>query len=324
MPFGSDGRFRLDRRRLLQGAAGATALLAGATLARNLGLFQHTARVHLLSVARYDDALVARIARAIQGFPSMAERVPGSRVLLKPNLVEYSPERPINTDPQLVVAAILAFRGLGAREVIVADGPGHRRDTERVLEGSGLGEALREVDAPFVDLNVDDVVETPLLDPRSRLASLPIASTVLGADLVVSMPKLKTHHWAGVTLSMKNLFGVVPGTAVGWPKNPLHWGGIPQVITDLWRVVQPGFAIVDGLVGMEGDGPIMGTARPVGVVALGDHLPAVDATCARLMGFRASELAFLQEARSGGGTIARTRIRVTGDGVNRVEFRRGG
>ena len=81
------------------------------------------------------------------------------------------------------------------------------------------------------------------------------------ADIVVSMPKLKTHHWVGATLSMKNLFGVMPGVYYGWPKNVLHYAGISESILDITATVRPHLAIVDGIVGMEGDGPIMGTAK---------------------------------------------------------------
>ena len=98
------------------------------------------------------------------------------------------------------------------------------------------------------------------------------------------MPKMKTHHWAGVTLSMKNLFGVMPGVVYGWPKNVLHHAGIPGSILDINAAVRPHLAIVDGIIAMEGDGPIMGTPRAAGLLVLGTNLPAVDATCTRLMG----------------------------------------
>ena len=75
------------------------------------------------------------------------------------------------------------------------------------------------------------------------------------------MPKLKTHHWAGMTCSMKNLFGVVPGAVYGWPKNVLHQHGIDDSIVDLVATVRPGLTIVDGIVGMEGDGPDHGHAK---------------------------------------------------------------
>ena len=76
------------------------------------------------------------------------------------------------------------------------------------------------------------------------------------------MPKLKTHHWAGVTLSLKNFFGCMPGRVYGWPKNVLHVRGIPESILDINAAVRPHLAIVDGIVGMEGDGPIMGDPAP--------------------------------------------------------------
>ena len=72
------------------------------------------------------------------------------------------------------------------------------------------------------------------------------------------MPKMKTHHWAGVTLSLKNLFGTLPGRVYGWPKNILHWQGIERSILDIAGAVRPRYAIVDGIVGMEGNGPISG------------------------------------------------------------------
>ena len=110
-------------------------------------------------------------------------------------------------------------------------------------------------------------------------------NTVLGADLIVSLAKMKTHHWAGATLSMKNFFGVVPGSVYGWPKNKLHYIGIPESIVALNRQFgQKAFAIVDGVVGMEGNGPIQGTPKPVGVLVMGSDLVAVDSTCCRVMG----------------------------------------
>ena len=87
---------------------------------------------------------------------------------------------------------------------------------------------------------------------------------MLDADSIVSLPKLKTHHWAGMTCSLKNLFGVVPGAIYGWPKNVLHFRGIDNSILDIAPTDPPQLAIVDAIVGMEGDGPIMGRAKPVG------------------------------------------------------------
>jgi uncharacterized protein (DUF362 family) len=116
---------------------------------------------------------------------------------------------------------------------------------------------------------------------------------VLGSDLLVSMPKMKTHHWAGATLSMKNLFGIVPGGVYGWPKNVLHWAGIHQSIADLHSLFPKHFAIVDGIVGMDGNGPIQGRPKAAGVIVSGHNPVAVDATCCRIMQIDPSRIGYL-------------------------------
>ena len=118
---------------------------------------------------------------------------------------------------------------------------------------------------------------------------------MLEADFLVSMPKIKTHHWSGVTLSMKNMFGVVPGARYGWPKNILHWKGIQESILDLCATVPVHFVIADGIVAMEGNGPLNGTPRPLGKIVLADDPVAADATCARLMGFEPDRIAHIRE-----------------------------
>jgi uncharacterized protein (DUF362 family) len=244
--------------------------------------------------------------------------VGGKRVVLKPNLVEFDPAGVINTHPSLVAAAIEAFRRLGAREVIVAEGPGHRRDHEYLLTASGLHAILRDLGARFVDLNHDEVRRLPLQSHYTDIGALYLPETIVGADLVVSMPKLKTHHWAGVTLSLKNMFGVVPGSLYGWPKNVLHWAGIRESILDINSTLpQRPFAIVDGIVGMEGNGPIQGEARPVGVVVLGDDPVAVDATAARIMNIEPRKVAYLEEADRFLGNLSRERIDQVGEHLER-------
>jgi uncharacterized protein (DUF362 family) len=130
----------------------------------------------------------------------------------------------------------------------------------------------------------------------TKLETFTVPATLAQVDWIVSMPKMKTHHWAGVTLSMKNLFGVLPGIFYGWPKNVLHVQGIHKSIIDLNATLRPHFTIVDGIVGMEGDGPIMGTPKGAGVIAMGRNLPAVDATCARIMGVNPRKVKYLSKA----------------------------
>jgi uncharacterized protein (DUF362 family) len=232
---------------------------------------------------------------------------------LKPNLVEYDPGTSVNTDPRLVAAAVLAFRRLGARSVVVGEGPGHRRDTTYVVERSGLGDALREVDAPFVDLNLDQVRQTTLSSSYTSLQELWLPDSVVKADLVVSMPKMKTHHWAGVTLSLKNCFGCVPGRIYGWPKNLLHWAGVDGSILDVAAAVRPDFAIIDGITAMQGNGPITGTPVHVGAVVVANDPVAADVVGAGLMGVDPERLPYLVEAGKFLGQGDQDRIREVGE-----------
>jgi uncharacterized protein (DUF362 family) len=215
------------------------------------------------------------------------------RVVLKPNLVEYHRDKVINTNPQVVAAAIELCRREGAAEVIVAEGPGHWRNVEYLVSASGLGDVLKHYKAPFVDLNHDEPVKTPNLGRLTGLEYLFLTRTIATADVLISMPKLKTHHWAGATLSLKNLFGTLPGTCYGWPKNELHWRGIDNSIVDIALTRTPDLAIVDGIIGMEGDGPLNGVAKPFGALIMGCDMVAVDATCCRLMQLDPNKIGYL-------------------------------
>src|SRR5687767_6987179 len=246
--------------------------------------------VGLFSADSYEVDFGVLIGRGLQ---ELGVDVRGRRVLLKPNIVEYEPGTAINTHPLVVAGAVVAFLRAGAADVVVAEGPGHRRDTEYLLTRTGLYDHLREHRTRFVDLNEDDVRDVQLGSRYTGLKQLALPVSVLQSDFIVSMPKLKTHHWAGMTASMKNFFGVVPGAVYGWPKNILHFKGIAQSILDLVATVRPHFTIVDAITCMEGDGPIMGRARPLGFIAMGEDLVAVDATCARIIGLDPEKLHYL-------------------------------
>ena len=153
---------------------------------------------------------------------------------------------------------------------------------------------------------------------RPHCASWPCRPRLQRADLIVSLPKMKTHHWAGVTLSLKNFFGVMPGIVYGWPKNVLHYAGIGPSILDIAAAVRPHLAIVDGIIGMEGDGPIMGTPRHSGVLVMGTNLPAVDATCARLMEIDPWRIGYLAAASGRLGPIAERHIEQRGESIKDV------
>ena len=275
-----------------------------------------SSRVAVLAVANYAANVLKQTI--IRGFKLFGLETTGKRILLKPNLVEFDPNGVINTHPAVVEAAIDAFKTLGAREVIVAEGPGHRRDNEYLLSASGLYDVVKDHRVTYVDLNTDEVRLIQLKSSFTSLKQLYLPETLFNADLLVSMPKLKTHHWAGVTLSMKNMFGVVPGAIYGWPKNALHWAGIVGSIVDINSSLPlPRFAIVDGIVGMEGDGPLQGQRKNSGVLVLGDDLVAVDATAARLMTIEPRQVKYLELAEEFLGNLERSNIEQIGEDVER-------
>jgi uncharacterized protein (DUF362 family) len=244
--------------------------------------------------------------------------IAGKTVLIKPNFVGFDPAGVMNTHPALVGAVRESFLKLGAEQVLIGDGPALDRDTEAVIESVRLREFTGPLKRIFVDLNVDDVERVPLKTRASRLKELYLPKTVLGADFVVSMPKLKTHHWAGVTLSLKNMFGVVPGGCYGWPKNLLHWAGIDNSILDINAAVRPDFAIVDGIVGMEGNGPIQGTPKRGNVLVFGCDPVAVDATCCRIMGLLPEKVKYLAAAGTLLGHLNADKIQQLGESIESV------
>ncbi len=270
------------------------------------------APVSIVRAPAYDQRLYETVRRLLA---EHRLNVRGRTVVLKPNLVEFEPQSTINTHPLLVHAIYEAFRAMGAAEVRIAEGPGHRRNTLDLADAAGYFHTVPRFEETFVDLNLDDVTRVRLARQVSQIEKLYLPNTALRADLLVSIPKMKTHHWTGATLSMKNLFGLVPGGVYGWPKNMLHWAGINESIVDLHTAFPRQFAIVDGIVGMEGNGPIQGTAKYAGVLVAGRDVRAVDATCCRIMGIDPMKIAYLQPHTPADASLRAEDIRQLGETV---------
>ncbi|SPF43731.1 conserved exported hypothetical protein [Candidatus Sulfopaludibacter sp. SbA4] len=296
-------------RREWLAAAGSAAMLAGC--GKSVPMVPST--VSIVRAPAYDQRIYETMRRILEDH---RVDVRGRTVVLKPNLVEFEPQSSINTHPILVHAAWEAFQAMGASSVRIGEGPGHRRNTLDLADAAGYFQIVPHFEDLFVDLNLDDVTRIRPSRQFSRLEKLYLPDTVLGADLLVSMPKMKTHHWTGATLAMKNLFGVVPSGVYGWPKNPLHWAGIEECIADLHAAFPRQFAIVDGIVGMEGDGPIQGVPKPVGVLVAGHDPVAVDATCCRIMQIDPYQIGYLRLASGEANShMLEQNIRQTGENI---------
>ncbi len=293
---------RFTRRSLLAAvpvATGSAALWASRRMARGSYVPGLDTHVSISRVSDYGQGLFDEVRRIV------AEHriaVKGKRILLKPNLVEFNVDAPINTHPRVVHAALEAFRSLGAADVRIGEGSGHRRGSMDMADAAGYLDEIPGFEKLFTDLNFDEVTRVSLPRRAIGLKSLYLPNTALACDLLVSLPKMKTHHWVAATLAMKNLFGLVPGGVYGWPKNLLHWSGIPESIAALHAVFPRQFCLVDGIVGMEGNGPIQGTGKAAGMLVAGSDPVAVDATACRVMGLDPAKVSYLAMTAANGQT----------------------
>jgi uncharacterized protein (DUF362 family) len=319
-PLPQNTEWNITRRDILLASAAGLLLGVGSLfLPKRYFRMPLQSQVFISKVAHYQLDIADAISRGMREIGISSEQIQDKRILLKPNLVETASVAPhINTHPLVLRGAIETFLRFGAASVMVAEGPGHRRDTLAVYEESGLADVLTEDRIPFHDLNYITGYDLPNAGRQSRLKTLTFPELFQEVDWIVSMAKMKTHHWAGVTLSMKNLFGVMPGIYYGWPKNVLHHAGIENSILDINATLKPHFAIVDGIVGMEGDGPIMGDPKKAGVLVMGRNLTAVDATCCRIMGIDPYRVSYLERADNWLGPISEGAIEQRGETIASV------
>jgi uncharacterized protein (DUF362 family) len=203
-----------------------------------------------------------------------------TRVLVKPNLLRGgAPERAVATHPAVLLETVRWLKERGC-EVTVADSPG-LGSTRGNLKTLGALEALERLGARVRDL--DGPVRTAV--PGG--AVVPLSRRALEAEILLNLPKWKTHVQAGLTAGIKNLFGCV----VGARKALLHIRGghredeFAAMLCGIAAVLRPALTVVDGVVAMEGDGPLHGTPKAVGYLVAGEDPVALDAVLARAMGF---------------------------------------
>ena len=222
------------RREWIAGAfTGTGAALVGCAARKTAAA---AAEVSITRAAAYDQTLYETVRR------SLAKHrldVRGRNVVLKPNLVEFEPGSVINTHPLVVHAAYEAFTAMGAASVRIAEGPGHRRNTLDLADAAGYFRIVPRFEEVFTDLNIDDVSQVHLPRQASRMGKLYLPNTTLRADLLVSIAKMKTHHWAAATLSMKNLFGTVPGALLRMAEEHAALGGYRRIDRRFEKRVSP-------------------------------------------------------------------------------------
>ena len=236
----------------------------------------------------------------------------GKSVLIKPNVLRGStPQEGIVTHPAVLRAVVETVESLQPGSIVVGDNPGlfNYGDNERCFEQTGLMEAskgyYRNIGTSSVQMRFD-----PELMPGVGLSR-----AVLEADVVISLPKFKTHGLTVITGAVKNSYGFLPGAQ----KAHLHKAaGNPErfhrVIAEVFRLRVPDLAIMDAVVGMEGNGPASPDLRDIGCILASSDSVALDAVMAHMMGLAPERLPHLKLAAEYGlGSLDLERISIHGE-----------
>ncbi|MDR0287247.1 MAG: DUF362 domain-containing protein [Clostridiales bacterium] len=230
--------------------------------------------VYIKDCHTYERSVLLESVREIfTGFGGIEKYVfPNKTVVIKPNLVtRKNPDDAATTHPNLVWAVAKLCSEQGAK-VIIADSPGglfDKNSLKIVYKGCGMEEAA---DDPSVELNYDTAVTTIDNQNALYLKKIKVVSAIAKADVIINIAKLKTHGMMAYTGAVKNMFGVVPGL----DKTEYHfkmqnYDDFANGIIDICLSVNPTFNIIDGIIGMERDGPTAGDPKEVGVLIAGEN-----------------------------------------------------
>ena len=264
--------------------------------------------VALIRCPDYDPAAVeAAVRRAVDLLGGMGGFVrPGQRVLVKPNLLmPTDPDRAIVTHPAVVRAVVLLVQEAGG-QVLIADNPGVSTihyAWQRAYERTGLAAVAAETGAR---LNTEIVAMQRPYPDGHLIKVVDTSSFVTDADVVISLPKLKTHDLMRYTGAVKNLFGTIPGLIK--PAYHVKLQTTDQfagMLLDLAGFVHPALTVMDAVVGMDGDGPSAGRPFPIGAVLAGADPTAVDVAAVALVGHDPLAMPTIAQAVRRGWTTGR-------------------
>jgi uncharacterized protein (DUF362 family) len=235
--------------------------------------------------------LALKEAAMAAGFPDAA----GKTVLLKPNIVtDVVPERAVTTHPVFLAAVIRLVREWGASRILVGDSPGIQK-ANFTASISGLGETATKNGAEWVDFTRGRIeLDCPAGKVHRRFS---LSDALKDVDMVISLPKLKSHELMYFTGAMKNLFGFIPSVV----KSSYHLRyrtrkSFASMLVDLNIAVKPAYAFMDAVVAMEGPGPNSGTPRHLGLVLASSNLLAMDAAACGIIGYPPEMIPVNQDA----------------------------
>jgi uncharacterized protein (DUF362 family)/NAD-dependent dihydropyrimidine dehydrogenase PreA subunit len=207
---------------------------------------------------------------------------PGDRVLLKPNLLQAKPPgEHVTTHPALLEAVINLVKDVKGVP-LVGDSPGASvgRDIERYWRITGLEEVCKRLNVELVNFEAAGSYRR-----TQNGKEYFIAKPALDAELLISLPKIKTHGLTLFTGAIKNLYGTVPGyTKIEYHKKAPHPSHFAEILVDIFALNQPCLHIIDGVIGMEGSGPSSGDPRELGMILAGEDGVALDSFICETLG----------------------------------------
>ncbi len=210
---------------------------------------------------------------------------PGQKVLLKPNLVRgMEPNRAVTTHPTIVAAVARLVREAGGVPLI-AESPGGPYSAPALRLAYRRSGMVRAAEEGGAELNYD-TASSQVSHPEGQvLHRLDLIQPLLEADVVINLPKLKTHNLTVLTLGVKNLFGLVPGSLkISYHAKLVDREMFGEAMLDILTFARPTLTLMDAIVGMEGEGPSGGDPREIGAIVAGADCLAVDTVCAALVG----------------------------------------
>ncbi len=277
------------------------------------------ARVSVVKCDSYEPVLVEQAIKntlnLLGGITCFVK--PGSRVLVKPNLLmPKQPEYGITTHPEVVRAVIHLLKEINCK-IIVGDGP------------SVWGKYIENVDEVYNITGIkkvchDEAVELINFDKRRMRDKFPLTVALDECDYLINLPKFKTHEFTLITGSIKNLFGLVSGTyKTELHKNYFEPSEFAKMLVDIYQEVKPALTIIDGILAMEGDGPATsGKTRQLNLLLGSSDCVALDTVMAKIMGIENYEVMTTKEAGLRGlGENKIEKIKIEGEDIDKLNIR---
>ena len=236
--------------------------------------------------------------------------LPGQKVLLKPNMLgAFEPDKAVTTHPEIVKAVAQLVIAAEA-ECFIGDSPGMGtfksvcKITGMTGAAKAAGAELRELDNPVEFIQADNKVGR----------KLPLSSFIKDIDVIITLPKLKTHCQMGFTGALKNQYGLIPGSLKAeyhYRLKTREW--LAEFVIDINRAAPVKLAIMDAVIGMEGNGPSGGNPRSIGCIMASSDLTALDAVACRMVGINAENNPILNaSAKRGFGIVDPDKIKAVG------------